>query len=457
MLRRNGLLKRLYLPVCYGIILVTPTMQAFSQKPGSDSSDSHLTITAQFRPRFEIRNGAFRPLSKGERPAQLISERIRLTFDYDYKDILTARISPQTVGIWGQANLVQGVENDGNRIALFEAWAKLKLSKNWSLKLGRQVISLDDERFFGELDWAQGARAHDALSVQFNRYRWEVKAFAAFNQNYKSLYGNNINNPSGNLYNTSDAFPYKEMQTVWAGFQVSKNTKISLLVTNIGSQNAISPTRDTVVTHSHTVGLHYSHSAKKTTVTFSAYYQFGENNTGQKTSAYLLAVFNSYQLTKKWNLGLGSDLVSGNDIGNTPTTDHSFNPMFHTGHKFYGNMDYYLAGNGHRNAGISDSYIRINYKASGECQASLSIHQFFAPVTIVNTSGSYAKDLGQECDLSFIKKLNRFTNLSGGYSFYVTTPTLTLLKNVSDIRKIQQWFWLSLHITPTILKTKFTS
>ncbi|MCA6456574.1 MAG: alginate export family protein, partial [Chitinophagaceae bacterium] len=223
MLRRNGLLKRLYLPVCYGIILVTPTMQAFSQKPGSDSSDSHLTITAQFRPRFEIRNGAFRPLSKGERPAQLISERIRLTFDYDYKDILTARISPQTVGIWGQANLVQGVENDGNRIALFEAWAKLKLSKNWSLKLGRQVISLDDERFFGELDWAQGARAHDALSVQFNRYRWEVKAFAAFNQNYKSLYGNNINNPSGNLYNTSDAFPYKEMQTVWAGFQVSKN------------------------------------------------------------------------------------------------------------------------------------------------------------------------------------------------------------------------------------------
>ncbi|MCA6455674.1 MAG: hypothetical protein IM584_06015 [Chitinophagaceae bacterium] len=131
--------------------------------------------------------------------------------------------------------------------------------------------------------------------------------------------------------------------------------------------------------------------------------------------------------------------------------------MFHTGHKFYGNMDYYLAGNGHRNAGISDSYIRINYKASGECQASLAIHQFFAPVTIVNTSGSYAKDLGQECDLSFIKKLNRFTNLSGGYSFYVTTPTLTLLKNVSDIRKIQQWFWLSLHITPTILKTKFTS
>lgn len=457
MLHGKILLKHLSLAVFCGIICATPTIQTYSQQAGSDTSDSRLTIAAQFRPRFEIRNGAFRPLNKGEKPAKLISERIRLTFDYAYKDILTVRISPQTVGIWGQSNMVQGVENDGNRIALFEAWTQLKLSKNWGLKLGRQVISLDDERFFGELDWAQGGRAHDALSVQFNRQRWEIKTFAALNQNYKSLYGNNLNNPSGNLYSTSNAFPYKEMQTIWVGFQVTKNTKLSLLATNIGFQNASSASSDTVVHYSHTIGLHYIHSAKKTTATFSSYYQFGKNNTGQKTSAYLLAVFSSYQLTKKWNLGVGSDLVSGNDIGNAQTTDHSFNPMFHTGHKFYGNMDYYLAGNGHKNAGISDTYMKINYKSAGEPQVSLVFHQFFAPVTIANASGRYTKNLGQECDLSFIKKLNRFTNLSGGYSFYITTPTLMLLKNVPDAQKIQQWFWLSLHVTPTIVKLKFTS
>jgi hypothetical protein len=451
------LLKNLFLAVFCGIIIVTPTIQICSQQSNPDTSDNALAVTAQFRSRLEIRSGAFRPLSKSEQPAKLISDRIRLTFDYSYKDILTTRISPQTVGIWGQSNMVQGAENDGNSIALYEAWAKLKLSKYWSLKLGRQVVSLDDERLFGELDWAQGARAHDALSVHFNKQKWEVKAFAAFNQNYKTLYGNNINNPTGNLYNTSNAFPYKEMQTIWAAFQVTKNAKLSFLATNIGFQNASSATRDTAVNYSHTIGLNYFHTNKKMVLLLSTYYQFGNNSAGKKTSAYLLAVFNSYQLSKKWNLGLGSDLVSGNDIGNVQLTDHSFNPLFHTGHKFYGSLDYYLAGNGHRNAGIADSYLKVSYKDAGESLISLAFHQFFAPVTVANTAIRYAKNLGQECDLSFTKKLNRFANLSGGYSFYITTPTLLYLKSVTSAHKIQQWFWLSMHVTPTILTLKFKS
>lgn len=452
----NLLIKQVLFKKFLGIIFMPFYFFANSQQSSLDTTANSLTIVAQFRPRAEIRSGAFRPLIKGEHPSQLISERIRLTLDYGYKDILTARISPQTVGIWGQSNMMQGIENDGNKIALFEAWAQLKLSKDWSLKLGRQVISLDDERFFGELDWAQGGRAHDALSVHFQRKQWELKGFAAFNQNYKLLYGNNINNPSGNLYNTSNAFPYKEMLTFWTSYKLNNCTQISLLAANIGFQNTNSANTDTAVNYSHTIGLHATHSQKKNSFSFSLYYQFGKNNAGQKTSAYLLAIFNSYQLNKNWNIGLGSDLLSGNNIGNVQLKNNAFNPLFHTGHKFYGNMDYYFVGNGHKNAGISDSYFRLNYKSKNESVFSLTFHQFFAPVTIANSTFGYSANLGQEADILFQKKLNKFAHITGGYSFYITTPTLLMLKNISNASKIQHWFWLGINITPTILKLKFT-
>lgn len=135
----------------------------------TDSSVNNLKVQIQFRPKLEVRDGAFRPLAKKEEPAVLVSERIRLNINYSYKNIFTLKISPQTVGIWGQANAVQGVENSGNKIALFEAWTNFNLSNTWNIKLGRQVISLDDERFFGELDWAQGGRTHDALSFLYKK------------------------------------------------------------------------------------------------------------------------------------------------------------------------------------------------------------------------------------------------------------------------------------------------
>ncbi|HRF16503.1 MAG TPA: alginate export family protein, partial [Bacteroidia bacterium] len=187
-----------------------------SQAQDTLKSENNFNIRGQLRTRFELRDGAFRPLTKKEQPATLVSERIRLTFDYAYKDLFTIKISPQTVGVWGQANMVQGAEYSGNQFALFEAWSKINLSPSVNIKIGRQVITLDDERFFGELDWAQGGRAHDALAINIHKKSFELRGYASFNQNYKVMYANNLNNPSGNLYSTTDGFPYKWMQTIWA-------------------------------------------------------------------------------------------------------------------------------------------------------------------------------------------------------------------------------------------------
>lgn len=419
----------------------------------TDTTLKSLKIEGQLRPRFEIRDGAFRPLQKAEKPAVLISNRIRITVDYNYKGIFSLRLSPQSAGVWGQTNIVQGVEGGGNKLAFFEAWGKLQLAKQWNLTVGRQVISLDDERFFGELDWAQGARAHDAISVQYKKNKVDLRAYAAYNQNYKSLYGNNINNPSGNLYSTNDATPYKTMQTVWAGFQVGKKSQLSLLAANLGFQNAVSATNDTAVYYSQTFGGNYFFNHANVSGNFTAYYQAGKNSAGVSIRACLLAAYAGINFTKKWQAGAGSDFISGNNAGSTQSTNNVFTPYFHTGHKFYGAMDYYYVGNPHKNAGISDTYLKLNFAAKNGHAINMALHQFFTPNKVTDGLKQFKKNLGQEMDLMYSYKLNEVSKITGGYSFYLTTSTLNYLKNTLNAGKYQQWFWLSINFTPTFLKT----
>lgn len=430
--------------------LILSTTQLNAQS--NETVENEFQASFQFRPRLEIRDGAFRPLSEGEKPSALISDRARLKLDYKYKDILELRVAPQSVGVWGQANMVQGAENSGNRIALFETWAKLNLHHDWSMKLGRQVISLDDERFFGELDWAQGGRAHDALQFNFKKEKIDLKTFFAYNQNYAAMYGNNLSNPSGNLYSPADALPYKWMQTIWAGITLNEKSKLSLLITNLGMQYM--DNKDTTVNFTQTIGANYFYKGSDLNGSLTGYYQLGKDMNAVKTNAFLLAAQIGYQFNSNFNLNLGSDYLSGNKLGTAQDKNYAFNPYFHTGHKFYGSMDYFYSGNGHKNVGLSDNYLKLNY-ARNNYSINLALHQFFATASILEGNIDKNKNLGQEMDLTVLYKINPVVSLVGGYSFFINSSTLNYLKDVPTANSYQQWAWVSLNITPKFFKSKF--
>ena len=419
-----------------------------------DSIENTFSLSLNFRPRMEIRDGAFRPLASNEKVAALVSDRMRLNFNYSYKNLLTVKISPQVVSVWGQANMVQGAENVGNKFSLFESWAKIRISPSWYTQVGRQVISLDDERFFGELDWAQGGRAHDAVSVHFNKNKFEVKGFIAYNQNYKTLYGNNLSNPSGYDYNTADAFPHKWMQTVWAKFPLGEKSKITVLVTNLGLQQAAVGSNNAPEYYSQTYGANYFFAGDKVNAQVAAYFQGGKNIAGATTEAYTATANIGYKISNQWSIGIGSDLISGNNVGVAQNRNTAFNPYFQTGHKFYGFMDYYYAGNTHRSAGISDSYLKVNLKTKKNFSLGLVLHQFLTPNKVQGITGSYDSNLGQEMDLTVSYKINNFVSLAGGYSFYLATPTVKFLKGVPNGMVYQQWAWIALNITPTFFEYK---
>lgn len=442
------------------LIAVITFFPVLANAQDSSSKENQLEVTGQFRPRFELRNGTFRPLERKEKPAALITQRVRVTVDYSHKDILSVRIAPQAVSIWGNSPMTQTSKNLGSSFSLYEAWASIKLASRLNLKIGRQPISLDDERFFGELDWAQGARVHDAVSFQYKTDKAELRSFTAFNQNYTALYNDNLNNPSGNLFTTTNGVPYKWMQTFWTGVTAGNTGKFSVLLSYLGLQDAVAPAYNSHTNHLLTGGANYFYNGSGHSGTASVYYQTGKDGDGRKVSAFLVAVNAGMKLDPHWQIRAGSDFLSGNTVdgnavGETTSRNRYFNPVFNTGHKFYGYMDYFYAGNSHQETGLSDNYVVLRFNRNERFDMSLALHQFLSPARIQTEEKRYSHDLGQELDLVVAKGINKYSKLEGGLSLYRTTPSINFIKNRGDARLIQHWIWLSLNVTPRFFKTKF--
>lgn len=446
----------------FGIIF-SSTAQG-NQKSDADNEPKHeFSLNGQLRTRFEFRDGAFRPLAKGEEPAYPILNRVRLGLNYGYTDIVKTKITLQNVNLWGQANQVQTLDKSGNTFSLFEAWADVKLYKTFRAKIGRQVISYDDERLFGAADWTISGRSHDALTLYVTGKKFEVDFNFALNQNYKTYYGNNPNNSAGNLYQNVDAQGYKTMQNLWAKFNPNEHSSVSFLFNNTGFQNADSITASNKIHFLQTTGLNYVFNYEHLFGKVTGYYQFGQSLAANRSNAFMFAAQIGTKFKKKFSLSLGTDYLSGNNTGVFSPENRNFQTLFATGHKFYGNMDYYNAGNPYPAIGLVDNYLTFGYKINSKLNLNLAGHWFLTPnkinyikLSVIDpTLARISNNLGQEIDFSFGYQILPFLNVSLGYSTYFTTELTGVLKGVKNMKGSQHWAWVSLNVTPEFFKKKF--
>ncbi len=436
--------------IFFSLIFFNVASPAFAQ----EKNKNEVFFTAQLRPRAEYRDGVFLPLSNNEKPAVLVSGRTRLGVEYISKQKISLGITAQSVNIWGQNPMVQSVETPGSSFQLFEAWGKMEFNKDWALKFGRQTISLVDERIFGALDWAQGARAHDAVALLYKRKKTEFRTYVAYNQNYRRLYGNNINNPSGSLYDVTQAYPYKSLQTIWYKFPVDKNLDISLLASNMSLQNAATPGTKAEVHNLLTAGGNLFYAKNGWKVTGTGYWQHGKNLNAQKVNAYLIAGNLSWKPSTEITLAVGNDFLSGRKNADSSYINNSFQPTLGTNHKFYGSMDYFYAGNGHKDKGLNDTYVKINYNKK-ETGLALAVHRFISPEKISYSAAKGSNYLATEIDADFNYAFNSFTHLNAGYSLLFASDALSYLKNVTSPLPVQQWVYVSINLNPKILNIKY--
>jgi hypothetical protein len=190
---------KLMQPILFFAIIIFCNQNLFAQ-----NENEELKINIQLRPRAEIRNGLFTPILEGQTPATFVSQRSRIGFTYSKNNKLKIGLSTQVVSVWGNDAQVQTTAND---ISLYEAWAQLYFNPEWSIKIGRQILSYDDERILGALDWNNAARKHDAALLAFEKNKFTANLAAAYNQNAEKV--------TGDFFDNSISQPYKSMEFLW--------------------------------------------------------------------------------------------------------------------------------------------------------------------------------------------------------------------------------------------------
>ena len=410
--------------------------------------DEQLEVNLQIRPRAEIRHGLFTPIFKGQESASFIAQRSRLGFVYSKQDKLKIGFTTQIVSVWGNDPQVQAT---GNNVTLYEAWAQYFFSSSWNIKAGRQVLSYDDERILGALDWNNAARKHDALKVAFKKNKWELNAAAAYNQNSERV--------TGDFFDNGFSQPYKSMELVYAKYQSGKNISFSLIALNNAFQSRI----DSLNSYLQTVGGNFYFNKNKLKTQATVYYQTGKNHRKNlaefNTSAWMAAVKLNYAVNNKWELNAGTDYLSGKDMNSTSPNISYFNPLYGTHHKFYGSMDYFYGSSGHDNTGLVDIYLGTMIKATPQFSTQLAVHHFSAAALVEDAQQkSTDRYLGTEADITLSYKLMKEVNISGGYSQMFTAPSMKIVKNISSQQNLsnnQNWVWLMININPQIiLKSK---
>ncbi|MFV0521238.1 MAG: alginate export family protein [Mangrovibacterium sp.] len=399
-----------------------------------EDKTSNFSMSAEVRPRYELRDGYKAPLTEEQDLGQFISNRVRLNMNYN-KGPLAASLRFQDVGTWGDRTVFGS--GDTHKIGFFEAWASYRFAPKFALKVGRQVISYDDERIMGEINWSQQGLSHDALVMQFNNAAGDVRVDigASYNQESEK--------------NANSAYPYtnKAMQYLWIN-QSDDSFYWSFLFLNNGTQQAAS--EDLKVYYSKTYGV-YLNNVKKSNwdVGGSLYAQGGKDVFGNKIAAFYVAAHLKKALSSSFKLGIGAEVLSGTDMDATDTKNHSFDPIYGTNHKFNGFMDYFYVGNHKNNVGLQDYYTQLDYKKN-KFSASLVGHVFSSMGNVVNESGDKLDNyLGVELDLTANYQVDTNFKISGGYSRMFASESMQAIKGAAaGMRSGGNWLFISLDFTP---------
>ncbi|QQX75837.1 MULTISPECIES: alginate export family protein [Aequorivita] len=398
---------------------------------------SQFTLDAELRPRFEYRHGYKNLFPDNTEPAAFVSQRTRLNFSYKTEK-LHFYLSPQDVRVWGDVPQLNVADENG--FSLHQAWADVVMVPDLSLKIGRQEIVYDDQRFFGNVGWAQQGRSHDAAILKYEPSFLKLHFGAAYNQDGEAL--------TGNILKTNT---YKSLQYVWLDKDWEK-LSASFLFLNNGLQYIDETDKSKNDTrYSQTAGLHLNANLSKFNFASNLYYQFGNDVANNDLSAYLLSLEANYSALENLRIGIGAELQSGNDYGAPANGENkAFNPLYGTNHKFNGFMDYFYVGNHINNVGLVDFYGNVKYAFTKKSNVYLALHQFFAAAEIDDNT---SKVLGFEVDLVTSFKTSNFTGIQAGYSHFFISKGIEILKNNFD-GNTNNWAWVMVTIDPALFTWK---
>lgn len=385
----------------------------------------------------------------------------------------------------------------------------------FAVRIGRQELVYDDQRLLGNLDWLQQGRRHDAIVFKLLNNGWQADLGAAFNQNtdafnYNGTYYTPANVPAyikdskGNLaavpagylpltnaagFSARTGSPslvaapstnganqdYKAMQYFYGAKQWHQTRLAALFFADEFGKYKLDSTRNIAGSDTgYLYGRHFNVPGVNARITTGlllttpldghannwrlqagAYYQAGHDRDGVDLSAYMTTLALTYAPGKIAGT-VGWDYMSGNNAFSTSTTDHRFDPLYGTPHKFWGYMDYFYAGTGSATGGLSNPFAKAKY-TSGNSRFVLELcyHYFGLAADQKDTKGGkISRYLGSEVDGIADYKLNKFTMLQAGVCGLWATHSMEYAKGITPntARLNASWIYLQLDIKPDFLQ-----
>ncbi len=438
------MMKKINYPIAFLLIVLSYSVEA------------QLSLSGEIRPRTEMYGGANSRLrNEGESVGIATQQRTRFNFTFQDSTGLKIVFSPQLIHFWGQMPQAYDLLGDGApgapepNFSVFEAYAQYKATDWYTLKVGRQAISYGDQRWFGALQWAAAARAHDALVNKLSFGDIKVDVGVALNRT-KHFQGVDETGFSGIRAG------YDNLQYLWATIPVG-DLKIQAMVTNVGFRDGANDDgTSSEYSNVTTYGILPSFSSDDLTINASAYLQSGEN-----LSSNLFA----FDITYKGlglPLTLGMDIVSGDD-SNTEDSETWLQP-FGTNHKFYGYMDFFYVGETPV-YGLNDIYAKAVINAGEKSKIIVMPHLLSTNQAFFNSEGEEVDgSFGTEIDLVYNLNVSKSFNFKFGYSTIFANDLLSEMPKGFDetgtVRlggsadEFNHWAWMQLTFKPSLFESK---
>lgn len=397
---------------------------------------AQFTISGEFRPRLEARNGYKLLSDSSKNAAFFVSQRTRLNLSYQ-KEKLKTYLSFHDVHVWGDE--LPKASNAG--VGLFQAWVEYSFTDKVALKIGRQELKYDNQRLLSAPNWGQAGMKHDALVLKYNN-KFTLDFVSAFNQNSENLFGTD--------YSLMASQNYKTLNVLWLSKKLNK-FKISSLNIADGYQKVDNPN---VLYVRFTTGGIVEFETEKMLIALRAYKQIGHNKNGDIVRAFDLNPNFTLKMSEKFKMNLGGEMMSGVDaLDSTNTNYTAFDMLYGSNHSFNGFMDYFNKPSTTKNAGLIDTYFKSSFEIKDKLTLKLDYHYFALQNNYISNNETIDKYLGSEFDITAKYSISKEMTLDFGYSIMLATESMEVIKG-GDSSIPGHFAFIMLTVKPEFFTTK---
>ncbi len=367
--------------------------------PAAHAEDPTLTPTGEYLVRFRHTDG--RDFTSGG-DNQFFTHRARLGAKFRLADELETFVQFQDVRIWGEE--VDTVDFSAGGIDLHQGYLDVGLGADMRLRVGRQEIGYLNQRIIGTNGFLEQARSFDA--IRFMATALDKKLAADF------FYARNLDSVPEDSKAADDLMAYAVRYT--AG--IVEPSLIGVLDLN-SPTDRIRYTQGAIVQLDHPSGLK---------VSAEGYIQIGSATVADVDTsffAWMASLRARYTLKSSAFapfLEVFGEALSGDDDP-TDADIKTFDTLFASNHKFYGEADFFLnIPRDTANRGLLDTGALLGMKLTEQGSATLGYHLFLA---MEDQGGD--SNFGHELDLTFGWKPNKHLALDLNYSLILAGDALS--------------------------------